>query len=397
MPEVCGIVAEFNPFHNGHRELIKSARAAGAKTICCVMSGNFVQRGSAAVTEKRVRAHAALESGADLIIELPLASAVSTAQRFARGAIHLLNATGCVDMLAFGSECGYINALKTLSKAIDEPEVTAVMRTILKEGLTFAKARELAVAQVYGSELAHLLESPNNILGIEYLRQANLQGMKAGVMTIPRLGASHDDTSASTSFASAGYLRRHAKNFDVIAEYVPEKAAEIYARAMVNGLFPAEPQLLDTAILAHLRRLSPTQLKMLPDVSEGLENRMFAAIREAASLDGLEQKLKTKRYTMARIRRLVLSAFLGITAKDCDTLPPYLRVLGFNQNGRGLLTAMKKQSRLPLDTSLASLRAKGGVFERFAALEEMSTDLYSLALPTVLPCGYEYTEKGIFL
>lgn len=137
---VCGIIAEFNPFHNGHHALIKAARNAGAEKICCVMSGNLVQRGSFAVTDKRIRAKAALECGVDLIIELPLAHALSTAQRFARGAIFLLNAIGCTDMLAFGSESGNLEDLKKLSKAIDSAEVLSVMRQTLSEGLTDRKS-----------------------------------------------------------------------------------------------------------------------------------------------------------------------------------------------------------------------------------------------------------------
>lgn len=397
MPEVCGVIAEFNPFHNGHRELIRSARDAGAKTVVCVMSGNFVQRGSAAVTDKRVRAEAALRNGADLILELPVASCAVTAQRFARGAIHLLNAAGCVDMLAFGSECGEISELAALAKAIDEPAVTRIMRGFLKEGITFAKARELAVAEVYGNELASRLSEPNNVLGVEYLREAGLQGFRAEAFTIRRIGAAHHGQKAENGYASASYLRANAGDPDILAANVPEEANEVYSRAKARGLFPADPNKLETAILSHLRRLGPDELAGLPDLSEGLENRLFAAIRAAISLDGLHAGLKTKRYTMARVRRLVLSAFLGLTAQDCGTLPPYLRVLGFTEKGRELLPLIKKRCRLPMSVSLAELRAKGGACARFASLEEIATDLYGLCLQSPPPCGYEYTEAGIFL
>lgn len=394
---VCGIIAEFNPFHNGHLALIDLVRQSGADTVVCVMSGNFVQRGSAAVTDKRVRARAALENGVDIVIELPLASAVSTAQRFARGAVHLLAATGCVDILAFGSEAGDLAGLKILAKAIDEPEVTSIMRNILKDGLTFAKARELAVAKVYGGELASQLAYPNNVLGIEYLRQADLQGLKFEAFTVKRIGAEHHGEGSSGGYASASYLRSNAGDFALLSDNVPPKAAGIYAEAMARGLFPSDAHKLDTAILSHLRRLGMPELSRLPDISEGLENRFYAAIREAKTLAELQNLLKTKRYTMARVRRLILSAFLGLTAKDCDTLPPYIRVLGFTAKGRELLSSVKKRRRLPLDTSLAALRAKGGDLERFASLEEISTDIYGLTLPSPLSCGYEYTESGIFL
>lgn len=396
MSDTCGIIAEFNPFHNGHRALIQAARDAGAKTVVCVMSGNFVQRGSVAVTDKRVRAKAALECGADLIFELPLAHSVATAQRFARGAIYLLNAAGCVDMLAFGSECGDVSGLTTLSKVIDEPEVTHVMRAMLKEGLTFARARERAVAKVYGEELASRLSGPNNILGIEYLRESALQGLRAEPFTIKRLGVAHHDQTANNGFASASFLRANADNHEELSANVPPKAAALYVAARERGLFPADPGKLDIAILSYLRRLRTDELSVLPDLSEGLENRLFATVRTATSLEGLCEALKTKRYTMTRVRRLVLCAFLGIAASDCNAAPPYLRVLGFTENGRKLLPSIKKLRRLPLDTSLAVLRARGGLCGRFASLEEISTDLYNLCLPTPLPCGYEYTETGIF-
>lgn len=393
---VCGIIAEFNPFHNGHQALIKAARENGADKIVCVMSGNFVERGSLAVTDKRVRANAALECGADLVIELPLAHAVSTAQRFARGSVFLLNALGCVDMLAFGSESGGLEDLNALSRAIDNPEVTAYMRGLLGEGLTFAKARELAVKNIYGEKLSALLREPNNILGIEYLRQTHLQGLKAEAFTIKRIGAMHHDEAASDGFASASYLRSRT-DFETFSRFVPENAAKIYASAISAGLFPSDWGKLETAVLTHLRRMSLTELASLPDISEGLHNRMYSAIREASTLDGLMRSLKTKRYTMARVRRLILSAFLGLTAADCEIMPPYVRLLGMGGDGRKLLSQIKKSCKLPVSASLAELRARGGACGHFASLEEISTDLYTLSLPKPLSCGYEYTAKAIFL
>lgn len=394
---VCGIVAEFNPFHNGHAALLKAVRASGADTVVCVMSGNFVQRGSFAITDKRVRARAALENGADLIIELPLPSAVATAQRFARGAVHLLAATGIVDMLAFGSESGDISELQSLSRAIDDPQVTSEMRRILRDGVTFAKARELAVAEIYGGQLSSKLAQPNNVLGIEYMRQMRLQKLRADAFTIQRIGAAHHASSASNGFTSASYLRDRIADFAMLSENVPPSAASVYAEAMARGIFPSDASRLETAMLAHLRRLSISELACIPDISEGLENRFYAEIRKATTLIGLEAGLKTKRYTLARIRRMILAAFLGLRAADCEALPPYVRVLGFNTRGRSLLTTIKKRASLPVDTSLASIRERGGICERFASLEELSSDMFALTLPKPLPCGFEYTAQGVYL
>jgi predicted nucleotidyltransferase len=181
---------------------------------------------------------------------------------------------------------------------------------------------------------------------------------------------------------------------EALQGHVPAKALEVYAEAAQNGLMPADPAKLELAILSHLRRLKTDELAGLPDISEGLEHRLYAAIRESATLDELEQRLKTKRYTMARVRRLILSAFLGITARDNETLPPYIRALGFTEKGRALLP---KKGRLPFHTSLAALRRKGGACERFADLEETATDIYGLILPKPLNCGYEYTASGVYL
>lgn len=395
MSKVCGIVAEFNPFHNGHRELIAWARQAGATHCVAVMSGNFVQRGSPAVTDKRVRAHCALLGGADLVIELPLPAATATAQRFARGAVGLLAATGCVDMLAFGSESGDVDTLRLLSRAVDEPAVTTHMRALLADGLTFAKARELAVVQVYGAQVAVQLATPNNALGIEYLRQAAYLGFDVPAITTPRFGVTHDAHAPDGAYASASFLRKQT-DFALISQFVPHSCAELLAGAMAEGLYPAEPNKLETALLSHLRRLGPEELATLPELSEGLENRLFAAIRATASLSELEAALKTKRYPLARVRRLILAAFLGLTSQDCDTPPPYVRVLGWNRKGQELVSSMKQRCVLPVSTSLARLRALGGSCERFSALEELATDLYTLCLPSPRPCGYEYTARAIF-
>lgn len=397
MPKVAGIVAEFNPFHNGHAALVAAARQAGAHTVVAVMSGNFVQRGSPAVTDKRVRARAALLCGVDLILELPLPWAVAPAQRFARGAVELLAATGCVDSLAFGSECGDLTALEALAQAVDDPALTAPLRELLAGGMTFARAREQAVARQLGPEKAAVLASPNNTLAVEYLRAARELGWQVRPLTLRRVGAAHDSGDSRDGIASASHLRHHAGDFPLLTAHVPATAAPVYARALADGLYPGDPARLDTAILAHLRRLGPEELARLPDLSEGLENRLYAAIRTAATLPGLEAALKTKRYPMARVRRLILSAFLGLTPEDGRQPVPYVRVLGFTPAGRALLAKMKATCPLPVSQSLARLRALGGPCERLAALEELSTDLFALTLPSPPPCGYEYTASAVFI
>lgn len=397
MTGIFGIVAEYNPFHNGHEALVRAARERGAQGIVAVMSGNFVQRGAPAVTDKRVRAKVALLCGVDLVLELPLAYAVAPAQHFAQGAVGLLAAAGCVDTLLCGSECGDVSILRTLAQAVDAPALQPVIRSLLGEGMTYARARQQAVAGELGEELAACLAEPNNTLAVEYLRAARALGWSPQAHTIRRVGVGHDSADARDGYASASLLRANAGDFAFLRAHVPEPAAGVYAQAVDAGLYPADPTRLETAVLSHLRRLGPGELARLPDLSEGLENRLHAAIRQSATLPELEAALKTKRYTMARVRRLILAAYLGVTDMDAHTPPPYLRVLGCNARGREILARMKRSACLPVSHSLARLRALGGSCERFAALEELATDLYALSLPQPPPCGYEYTASAVFL
>lgn len=396
-PEVCGVVAEFNPFHNGHRALLAFAREAGARAVVAVMSGHFVQRGSLAVTTKWVRAAAALRCGADLVIELPLPYAAATARRFAGGAVGLLKAAGVVDTLLFGSECGEAEPLRELAGRIEATEVREAMQPLLGQGMTFARARQQAVEEVCGPRAAHLLSSPNNALAVEYLYEAARQGWRPQVLTMPRRGAAHDAREPGGRYASASFLREHAGDTAVLRRYVPAAALRQYGAARRAGLYPADPRRLEGAVLAQLRRLAPAQLADLPDLSEGLENRLYSAVRKAGSLAELEMLMKTKRYTLARVRRLILGAFLGLTRPDADAPPSYLRVLGFSRRGRELLPLLKGAACLPVDTSLARLERLGESCARAAYLEALSSDLYALALPQPPPCGWEYTTPGVYL
>lgn len=395
MTRIAGIVAEFNPFHSGHAALIRAAKEQ-VSGVVAVMSGNFVQRGSPAITDKRVRTRAALLCGVDLVLELPLSYATAPAQRFARGAIGTLATTGVVDILAFGSECGELSALQALAEAVDNKSVINEMKRLLTQGMTFARARELAVAHSLDPQLAHALAAPNNLLGVEYLRAAAALGWHPQAITLRRQGVGHDSPSAKDGYASGSFLRQNAGDFALLCRYLPEQAALVLADALADGLYPTNSARLETAILAHLRRLSSEELSRLPDLSEGLENRLMASIRIASTLADLENALKTKRYTMARVRRLILSAFLGLTEEDVHTPIPYIRVLGFTHRGRKILSGMKGICKLPVSTSLARLRSLGGSCERFASLEETSTDLYALCLPKPVPCGYEYTASAVY-
>ena len=396
--KIAGIIAEYNPFHNGHAFQIKKTRACGATHIVAVMGGNHLQRGEPAQFEKHIRTHAALCCGADLVLELPLPYAAATAERFASGAITVMHALGCVDMLSFGAE-STLAELEPIAEALLSGKLSGNVRPHLSLGLSFARARQLALEAQLGIGRAAAIKSPNNILGIEYLKAAKRLNFTPEFCVITRKGAGHDSVVASGKFASASLLRSEASASGVTAlrQFVPSASYNIYDDAYAQGLLPADPNRTGTAVLAVLRRMTKASFATLPDISEGLENRFYTAVRKATSTDELLTMLKSKRYPLSRLRRLVLSAYLGLTADDSKAPLPYIRVLGFNSKGLEVLSLAKNTATLPISSSLAQLRGQNAACERFSFLESQATDLYTLSLPTPLPCGYEFTCNAIML
>lgn len=396
--KIAGIVAEYNPFHNGHAYQITQTRAAGATHIVAVMGGNYLQRGEAAQFEKHVRARAALCCGADLVLELPLPYAMATAEHFATGALTLLQGLGCIDLLSFGAESP-LALLHPLADALLCDELPHLIRQHLAGGTTFARARQLALEVPLGKESAALLQSPNNILAVEYLKAAKCLAFTPELCAVARKGAAHDGACPDGTFASASHLRTLCgkQGLQALRPFVPPAAYDTYCAAWEQRLIPADHTRTEAGILAVLRRMSPEEFARLPDLSEGLEHRLYAAVRRSATVEELFAGVKSKRYPLARIRRLVFAAYLGLTAQDALTAPPYLRVLGFNQNGLEILTRAKKTALLPLSSSLARLEAENAACRRFALLESRATDLYALTLPQVQPCGFEYTCPAVVL
>lgn len=397
--KVTAVIAEYNPFHNGHAWQLEELRRRGTTHIVTVMSPDYVQRGIPAIMEKRVRARAALLGGADLVIELPLPYGAATAERFAFGGVSLINAMGCVDELAFGAETPELSQLEQAAALLDSPALSEGLRRYLSEGRTFAQARQMAMEEMQNGQAAELLTSPNNILGIEYLRQLRITGSRVLPAALKRESVDHDSAQPLGRFASATYLRRLAERegMQAVKPYVPDTAWKLYCEAEQQGKAPACLDRGERAILAKLRSLSPEEIAALPDLSEGIENRLAAGIGVSRSLEELTAFVKTKRYSLARVRRLILSAFLEIPRGLCFLPPPYLRVLGFTQRGTEILRRMKTEKQLPSATSLADLKNSSPQGKLFAELEAKAADLYSLFLPEIQPCGLDYTEKAVYL
>lgn len=381
-----GIVAEYNPFHLGHRWHIAQTRHLLGQDcpVVCVMSGHWVQGADCAIGDKWTRAGLALAGGADLVLELPTPWAMASAETFARGAVSLLAASGVVEVLSFGSECGSAAELAQAAAALDHPAYPARLRAALDKGLSFPAARQEAAG-------CPCLSTPNNNLGVEYLRALTYLNCPLEVVTVPRRGAAHDGTETMEGFASATQIRRllRAGRYEEAASLVPAGTLERLGK--ISSL-----SYVERAILAKLRTMDTGAWADLPDsgTAEGLPERLVRAARQALSLNEFYALVKTKRYTHARLRRLALSAFLGLTT-DRPALPPYVRVLGLNHRGQALLKRMKDVCILPILTKPAQAKALTGPARRLFEAETRYTDLYSLCFPTPKPCGAEWTTSPV--
>lgn len=385
----AGIITEYDPFHNGHAAQLAAARRAGAECIAVCMSSGAVQRGGVPILPDAVRARAALEAGADLVVALPAPYACATAERFAAAGVSLLAALGC-DTLVFGAETPDAALLRQAAALLQREELQPLLRQKLSAGMTYAAARAEAAEELVPG-MGALLRTPNNILGIEYCKAILNQKAALQPMPLPRWGAAHGGAAGEhdgTPMASASYLRQHT--LEEWAPFVPQTAMELYRKAAAEGQL-LDAQKFETAVLALLRAAPPERFARARGVSEGLENRLAAAVREADSLEDLYTRLKTKRYPHARLRRLVLDAALEFPAELPE--PPYLLVLG----ARKAVLPRLKQARLPAGTSLADLMRTGEEARKIGELHSRAVDFSSLCRCKIRPMGLAFTAKPVIL
>lgn len=372
--EVVGIIAEYNPFHAGHSLHIRETRRqAGECAVAAVMSGNFVQRGDCAVLDKWTRARAALEGGADLVLELPTVWAASSAESFARGAVGILEACGVATCLSFGSECGGADKLKQVAACLDSEPYQAGLRRFLDEGMSFAACRQAAARDVLGRELSELLSQPNNNLGVEYIRALNALNSGIRPIAVLRAGAAHDGGD-HPEYPSASFVREKILTGELPADN------------------PASLKYGERGVLAVLRSMDEEDFAALPDCGEGLSHRIYQAVRQGRTLEEVYGLAKTKRYAHARIRRAVLWGALGLKERDRPDSPPYIRVLGANARGREVLREMKGKAAVPVVTKPA--HGKG---IPLLELEARCTDFYQLCRREPGPCGAEWTANPVMI
>lgn len=372
--QVTGVIAEYNPLHNGHLHHIRETRARREGFILAAMSGDFVQRGEVAMFDKHLRARWALSHGADMVIALPTVYSLASAQRFATGGVGLLEATGIVDAISFGSESGDLSMLQAVACSGEDADMRAALRQSLAKGLSYPSALASATP---GALCA------NDILGVEYLRALAALQSAITPLCIPRAGAAHDGPVRANS-ASARAVREAILQNDAasVAACLPPDVYHTLCRSA-----PRRQDELSTAIPYALRRMSKAQLAALPDVNEGLENVLYREARRAESYAALLSLCKCKRYTLARLRRICLCALLGIS-RDMRPLAPYIRVLGVRREARGLLSALYAHASVPVVTRFAEAAALPPDEARLHAVDLFAAEVACLAART--PAAFDY-------
>ena len=374
-----GVICEYNPFHNGHAYHLQKCRqlAGDDCAIICVMSGDFMQRGEAALFSKFARAEAACLGGADLVVELPLPWSLSSAEGFARGGVSILNRMGAKSM-GFGSETGEAETLRVIAELLLDPMVQEEIKKHLRDNAntSYASARQLVLRKKLGAA-ADVLGQPNNILGIEYIKAILETGASMVPFSVLRQGAGHDDPGGSPGFRSASELRQMLLNGESIAEYSPVSCSAVFDREREHGR-QLDPAVMEIAILSRLRMLDEEVYHTLPDASNGLGMRLYKAVQKERNLAAVHQEASTKRYPLARIRRLCMCACLGIKDGAARGEPPYARILAANEKGRAYLASQRKNTKIPILIKPASVSKLSPECSALFALGARAHSFYTL-------------------
>ena len=400
-----GIIAEYNPFHNGHNyHLQQSKKISGADYVIVVMSGNYVQRGEPAIVDKWTRTKMALQNGADIVIELPSIYASSSAENFSHSAVSLLNATGIVSSICFGSETADMDLMKEIAKVLcDEPdEYKTILKSELSKGLVFPKARANALKS-YTKKNTSFIDSPNNILAIEYIKALNRLGSTIVPYTIKREIAEYHSTDISSHISSATAIRFNLKNDNInaISNVIPKESMISFLDCIDNGIGPVYFDDFSTLLNYRLRTLSAEELANILDITEGIENRILNASHTYFNISDIANFVKTKRYTYTKIQRALLHILLDFKKsdiKDYSNSVPYIRVLGFRKQSESLLSNLCKKATVPVITNTKKVKTLlSPVGLKMFNQECRSTDIYFLNNRNVLQrtANREYTTPII--
>lgn len=409
MSKVLGIIAEYNPFHNGHLlHLEKSKKICDAQYSVCVMSGNFVQRGNTSIVNKWIRAEMALKSGVDLVLELPTVYSISSAENFAEGAIKLLNSLKIVDTVSFGSENSDINVLNRISSILQEEpkQYLELLNSELKKGLSFPKARENAILLYLNDEkYLNILNQPNNTLAIEYLKALKKYKSHISPISVKREKVFYNSNCIVDEYASATAIRNMIihEQFNDIRKVVPTSSYNLLMDEIEKGHLVIDISKFEKEILYAIRRLSADDIKNIPEVTEGLENAIKNASNSCNNLAELINIVKSKRYTQTRIQRILLYILLNITKKDMYLSRkniPYARILGYSPQGKELISEIYKANpKITLITSVKNFldSSNNKTYKYMLNKDILATNIYTLAYKNNSTANLDYTKKIVTL
>ena len=410
MGKVLGIVGEYNPFHNGHLyHLEESKKMTSSNYTVAVISGNFTQRGSTAIIDKWSRAEMAIKNGIDLVIELPVLYATSSAENFADGAIKILDSLKVVDYVSFGAETSDIDVLNNFADILyKEPlKYRSFLTHELKKGISFPKARENALLMYLNGNRKYInvLSSPNNILGIEYIKALKKHKSNIKPISIARFETGYNDVTYSGNIASATAIRNIVKNggFDALRKLLPNSSYSVLIDSIKQGHIVPDLSVFEKQIIYNLRSMFPEEIAELAEVSEGLEHSLKNAADSCNTLEDLLSKIKSKRYTSTRLQRILLYALLNITKKDIELSKktmPYIRVLGLNKRGKFLISEIAKANpKLEIVTSVKKFVDKTTNKNMKYMIEKdiWATDVYTLGYQFDSCSNLDFTKKILTL
>jgi len=403
MSKILAIIAEYNPFHNGHLyHLQKSKKDIKPDYSICVMSGNFCERGDTSIIDKWSKTEAALKCGFDMVIELPVLYSISSAENFAEGALKILDAFDNVT-LSFGSECGDLNILNNIANVLyDEPkEYQTILSHELSKGLSYPKARENALL-LYLNDIkkyANVLSNPNNILGIEYLKAIKKLKSKVKPHTVKRIDAGYNSLKVKDRLASATAIRNLLKENKNVKKLMPTPAYNILLDNIEQGKTIKDISVFEKEIIYTLRKMSLKEISNLQDVTEGLENAIKQAANNCNNLEDLINSIKSKRYTRSRIQRILLYSLLNITKKDIQDsykIKPYIRVLGVSNRGKLLLSQLNNP-KYPAITSVKKFIDSNNnkILKNMLEKDILASNIYTLGYENNSKANLDYTKKLI--
>lgn len=414
MEKILGIITEYNPFHNGHLYHLKeSKKQTNCQYSICVMSGNFTQRGSTSIIDKWSKAKMAIQNGVDLVIELPTLYAISSAENFAYGAIKVLDSLNIVTDISFGTESNNINLLDNISHLLlaEPEEFKALLNEELGKGVSFPKAREIACTKYLQknspeniSLYNNILSSPNNILGIEYLKALKKLNSKITPHIINRIESDHNSLDIKNNIVSSSAIRNiisKNQNLEILKNLMPENSYNIFMENFKSGHIVPDISGFEKEIIYSLRQMSTQDISKLADVKEGLEYKIKDAANSCNNLDTFFDIVKSKRFTHTRLQRILLYSLLNITKEDMllsKKITPYIHVLGLNSNGRNLLSQISKANpELNIITSVKKFENTCTDINLKHILEKdiLATNIYTLAYTKNSFANLDYTTHLI--